>query len=596
MEVQVIKKKEKFNKGDNVSLPQNKLKVAAYARVSTDMEEQQTSFVSQQKYYLEKITSNPNWIFVEVYADEGISGTQAYKRENFMRMINDAEKGKIDLILTKSISRFARNTLDTLKYVRLLKSNNIGIYFEEEHINTLEMAGELLLTVLSSVAQQESETISSHIKLGFKMKRERRELVGFSNCYGYHYDSKKNIMHIIPEEAKVVKLIFQTYLKGYGTTYIANLLTNMKVISPSGKDHWAPCSINQILRSEKYIGDIIQGKTYTIDSITHKRVNNNGEEDKYYIKEHHEPIIDKETYDKVQELLNNRSGTIKKGRTYNNANVLSGRFRCGFCGRSFSRRSNRNISDKVYWTCMSAIKATKQFCPRSKSLPEWVLYKTFMEAYYLITNNNGLAIDEFVNSIRESLKDETPNNLKANYETEREKLKVKNSKLIDLYVDNQIDKNDYLKKQKQLEDRIDLLNRKIEELNKITEGQDKLNQNIQKIKNAIKSKESINNLDEFDAGLFDSIVDYAIVGGYDEDNKENPFLIRFICRNGFYLRSRNDITEEIIINNGLNNKNNIYTPILDFISTQKFYIFDNINGRRQKRIIEKIRIRVELEK
>ncbi len=189
MEVEIIKKRENNELSNNNDNSQ-KLKVAAYARVSTDLEDQKTSFISQQKYYLEKITENPKWMFVEVYADEGISGTQAFKRENFMRMVKDAENGKIDLILTKSISRFARNTLDTLKYVRLLKANGIGIIFEEEGINTLDMAGELLLTVLSSVAQQESETISSHIRLGYKMKRERGELVGFSSCYGYTYDSK----------------------------------------------------------------------------------------------------------------------------------------------------------------------------------------------------------------------------------------------------------------------------------------------------------------------------------------------------------------------------------------------------------------------
>ena len=226
-EIEIIKKKEEFNFSKQ-SLPNQKLRVAAYARVSTDMEEQQTSFISQQKYYLEKITTNPNWIFVEVYADEGISGTQASKRENFMRMIDDACNGKINLILTKSISRFARNTLDTLKYVRMLKANNVGILFEEENINTLDMAGELLLTVLSSVAQQESETISSHIKLGLKMKKERGELVGFSSCYGLRYDNKTHEMKIIEKEAEIVRLIFKEYLKGYGSTAIADLLNQMK--------------------------------------------------------------------------------------------------------------------------------------------------------------------------------------------------------------------------------------------------------------------------------------------------------------------------------------------------------------------------------
>ena len=192
MEIEVIKKKEGIFDRNTGEIVKRKKRVAAYARVSTDNEEQQTSFISQQKYYIDKIEKEPDWKFVEVYADEGISGTQTAKRENFLRMIRDAEDDKIDLILTKSISRFARNTVDTLKYVRLLRNKNVAVIFEEENINTLDMSGELLLSILSSVAQQESETISSHVRLGIKMKEERGELVGFNGVYGYTCDMKKN--------------------------------------------------------------------------------------------------------------------------------------------------------------------------------------------------------------------------------------------------------------------------------------------------------------------------------------------------------------------------------------------------------------------
>ena len=198
MEITLIKKKEE-RIDRRTGKPIERMRVVAYARVSTDNDEQLNSYESQKKYYKEKIMSNDEWSFGGIYADEGISGTQDFKRENFMRMIEDALENKFDLILTKSISRFARNTLDTLKYVRLLKENNVAIIFEEEGINTLEMSGELLLTILSSVAQQESETISSHVKLGLKMKSQRGELVGFNNCYGYHYDSKTNKMIIIED-------------------------------------------------------------------------------------------------------------------------------------------------------------------------------------------------------------------------------------------------------------------------------------------------------------------------------------------------------------------------------------------------------------
>lgn len=228
MEVQVIEKIQgRIDRATGLKI-NTRLRVAAYARVSTDLEDQLNSLESQVKYYNEKINENNEWLFVEVYADESISGTQDYKRSNFMRMIQDSLNGKIDLILTKSISRFARNTLDTLKYVRMLKEKNVAILFEEENINTLEMAGELLLTILSSVAQQESETISSHVKLGLKMKQQRGELIGYNGCLGYNYDKESKSISVNEEEAEIVKYIFNRYAQGVGSSIIAKELTNMK--------------------------------------------------------------------------------------------------------------------------------------------------------------------------------------------------------------------------------------------------------------------------------------------------------------------------------------------------------------------------------
>ena len=209
MEVQVIEKIQgRIDRATGLKI-NTRLRVAAYARVSTDSEDQLNSFESQVKYYNEKINKNNEWLFVEVYAYESISGIQ------------DSLNGKIDLILTKSISRFARNTLDTLKYVRMLKEKNVAILFEEENINTLEMAGELLLTILSSVAQQESETISSHVKLGLKMKQQRGELIGYNGCLGYTYDKESKSISVNEEEAEIVKYIFNRYAQGVGSSIIA---------------------------------------------------------------------------------------------------------------------------------------------------------------------------------------------------------------------------------------------------------------------------------------------------------------------------------------------------------------------------------------
>lgn len=295
MKLEIIEKRQiKEDKSSN-----NKLRVAAYVRVSSKHDDQLDSFESQVKYFHEKIITNPDWDFVRIYSDEGISGTNTQHRKGFNDMVEDAVNSKFDLLLTKSISRFARNTLDTLKYVRTLKDSNVAILFEEENINTLDMSGELLLTVLSSVAQQESETIGSHVKLGLKMKMKRGELIGNGGCYGYICNIKKGIYEINEKEAETVKFIFNSYVEGYGAATIAKMLANMKIPSPTGKNHWCENTILWILKNEKYIGDVILGKSYTLDSITHKKIRNQGEEDMYHFKDHHEPIIDKEVFDKV---------------------------------------------------------------------------------------------------------------------------------------------------------------------------------------------------------------------------------------------------------------------------------------------------------
>ena len=205
----------------------NTLRVAAYARVSTDSEEQLESYQSQVKYYTELISNNPEWQFVGVYADEAITGTQTTKREDFNRMINDCMNGDIDLIIVKSISRFARNTVDTLQYVRALKEKSVAVMFEEENINTLTMDGELLLTILSSVAQQEVQNISEHVKLGLSMKMQRGEMVGFNGCLGYDYHKEDKTITVNEKEAEAVRYIFNRYVEGAGGKVIARELKNL---------------------------------------------------------------------------------------------------------------------------------------------------------------------------------------------------------------------------------------------------------------------------------------------------------------------------------------------------------------------------------
>ena len=300
-----------------VNVERHLKRVAAYCRVSSDSDDQKNSYESQVRHYKDYISQRSDWELADIYADEGISGTQVGKRQDFQRLINDCVNGEIDYIVTKAIARFARNTLDTLKYVRMLKDMQIGVYFEEENIDTLTMDGELLLTILSSVAQQEVENTSAHVKKGLKMKMQRGELIGFQGCLGYDYDVETKQLSINKKEAKIVRYIFERYLEGIGGRAIARELDELGYKSPRGLDHWNDTTVLGIIKNEKYKGDILMGKTFTVDPISKRRLSNFGEEDKYYIKDNHEPIISKEDFEKAQAIRLRRAGNKKTAKKEN---------------------------------------------------------------------------------------------------------------------------------------------------------------------------------------------------------------------------------------------------------------------------------------
>lgn len=250
-------------------------KVCTYARVSTDSEEQLTSYSLQIEHYSEYIKSNPEWEFVGIYADEGISGTQIKNRCEFQRMIDDDLNGKIDIIIAKSISRFARNTVDTLNNVRLLRENNIDVYFEKKNIHTLLLDSEMFLTLYSAFAQAESESLSMNVKLGLKAKMKRGEFVGNVKCYGYDWIKETKELKINEEQAKVVRQIFDWYISGIGSYTIAKKL-NEENVKTNRDGKWTPSSVRQIIRNEKYVGDLINQKTYSISPLTHKKAINFG--------------------------------------------------------------------------------------------------------------------------------------------------------------------------------------------------------------------------------------------------------------------------------------------------------------------------------
>ena len=596
MRVEVIKKTEEMSNGEN-SDKNKKLRVAAYARVSTDHEEQQTSFESQQRYYYEKITREPNWNFAGIYADEGISGTQTLKRENFLRMIKDAEDGKIDMILTKSISRFARNTVDTLKYVRLLKAKNVPILFEEENILTTDMPGELLLTVLSSVAQQEIETMSSHIRLGNKMKAERGEMIGFNGIYGYECDMKKNQMTIKPNEAKVVRMIYKMYLEGHGCNRIASTLGELGIVSPRGKKKWQYSTINKILRNEKYIGDLEMGKTYTLDPISHKRKVNKGEEDKFYVKDHHEPIISKEDYYRVQEMFNDKQSSNNFRRTpINRAYTFTGKFRCAFCGEPLVKKTS--YRNKDVWACRTYVKTGRYLCPNSKVAYEKILKKVFVEGINYLLDKNDFDVDEFMKEITDVLDENKINTAINKTKAQKFELEQKVSKLIDLLLDGKIDNDTFDKKRKSYLDQIEELVTKLDKLsnNTVFKSND---ERLIEIKNKILSDLSNEgqSLIKFDNKLFDELVLYGIIGGYDKDDIADPYMIRFVIKPDINSRIKDDMIADMIINNNhIADEDCIYVPILDFRSRQPFYSFELQDNKNTKTYHESVRVRFEIEK
>ena len=333
-----------------------KLRVAAYCRVSTDSDEQATSYEAQVEHYTDYIRKNPEWEFAGIFADDGISGTNTRKREEFNRMIDEAMAGKIDMIVTKSISRFARNTLDCLKYIRQLKEKNIPVYFEKENINTMDAKGEVLLTIMASLAQQESQSLSQNVKLGFQYRYQQGQItVNHNRFLGYTKDENGQLV-VEPKEAEVVKRIFREYLEGASLQQIARGLEADGILTGAGKAKWRAETLQKILKNEKYIGDALLQKTYTVDFLEKKRVPNNGLVPQYYVENSHEAIIPRDLYMQVQEEMvrraNLHSGQNRKKRVYSSKYALSSMVYCSKCGEIYRRVVWNNKGKKsVVWRC-----------------------------------------------------------------------------------------------------------------------------------------------------------------------------------------------------------------------------------------------------
>ena len=364
-----------------------KLRAAAYARVSTEKEQQEYSYETQCRYYTELIQSNPNYEFVEMYADEGLTGTMLKKRDGFLRMIDDAMNGKIDVIYIKSISRFARNTVDCLTVCRNLKSRNVNIFFEKENIELQSQQGELALTLMACIAQEESHSISENIKWTIRKNYERGVYhMPYNGFLGYEKgtDGKPRI---VEEEAEIVRKIYKLFLYGYSISAIAKELTEEGIPTPRGKKEWRRSTVRSILSNEKYIGDARLQKTYTPNFLDHRLVKNEGQVPSYYVTDDHEPIISRDVFSLVQEMLKSVSSENR-----NCGDIFSRKLFCA-CGAPYGRKVHHSNSKyrTIIYRCNSEYKTPDE--KHSARLNEEQIKAAFVEAINLLLTKDTLIED-----------------------------------------------------------------------------------------------------------------------------------------------------------------------------------------------------------
>lgn len=409
--VAIIPPQMKYDK--HLRVEQKTLRVAAYCRVSTLLEQQEGSYEAQVDYYTEKINSNPNWKCAGIFADDGKSATQTKKRDDFNAMIDACMAGKVDLVLTKSVSRFARNTVDALQCIRKLKEKNVPVIFEKEGVNTMESGGELLITILSSQAQEESRNISENTRWGLTRRFENGIIsVNHKKFLGYTKDDDGNLI-IVPDEAVIVKRIFREYLEGKSIIQIVKGLQDDGIKTVTGLENWHPGTIDKMLSNEKFCGDACMQKTYTIDFLTKKKVKNQGYAPQYYIEDNHEAIIPKELFHQVQvekarrASLNKAAVTRKANKAkkekskYSSKYVLTELLTCGECGHSYRRQTWSKYGQKsAVWRCEDRLKqGTSSKCHHSPTLKEEQLHDAIMKAINKVVENNG----DFIGTFRENV-------------------------------------------------------------------------------------------------------------------------------------------------------------------------------------------------
>lgn len=377
-----------------------KLRVCAYARVSTGSKAQANSYAAQINYYTKKIEENPLWEFIGIYADEAQTGTKVKSRDEFQAMIQECENGNVDLIITKSVTRFARNTVESIQTIRKLKALGIGIYFEKENINTLTEKSELMITILSSIAQGESEDISTNNKWAIVKRFQDGTFIVSEPAYGYGKDEDGNLI-INSEEEKVVRMIFKYYLNGFGTYLIAERLNELGIPTKKNAKEWQDSVIKEILKNPVYEGDLLMQKTFTENTFPFTRKTNRGEMEQYLIEDNHPPIITREEAQAVRDIIKYRAGINKAGGDKcNNRYLFSSRIVCRECG-SHLRRQKIYIGktyEKIVWTCPKHVKH-KEFC-KMKAIREDEIQKAFVAMWNKLYTNQGTVLEPLLEGLK----------------------------------------------------------------------------------------------------------------------------------------------------------------------------------------------------
>lgn len=511
----------------------NKLRVAAYARVSTDSDEQANSLISQKSYFTEYIINHNDWELCEVYFDDGISGTQTKKRVGFNQMIQDALSGEFDLILTKEVCRFARNTVDTLSYTRKLKDAGVGVIFTIDNIDTRETDGELRLTIMASIAQEESRKTSERVKWGQQRRMEQgvvfgRDLIG--------YTVRNGVLTINEEEAPIVRAVFHKYTnEGKGTRVIAREMIE-EGMRPKKVSLWSNTVILRMLRNEKYVGDLCQKKTFTPDFLTHAKKYNHGEEEKIYLKNHHEPIIDRELWDRTQEELRRRSPSDEQKSRHSNRYWCSGKIYCAECGMRYVSRTKKLQNGTTYkaWRCYAAANhgtlklnadGENVGC-NNKSINERTLLACMTHCIKLVQGNSDDLKKEILKEISDLKKGSNKKIDKNKIQKKIDSIETKKRKAIDAMLDGLITKEDLQKQTDWYNEELQQLNQQLIEILNADKIQMRQSNNMEQYIQAIDEIMSFNESDEM---LYQEILDKMII------HKENivdvylkciPFAIR----------------------------------------------------------------------